>query len=160
MHDPVKICAAPVGKKKVVGNEPLGRHFFQHISLPALSRSARTAGCPNGSMEFDQRAAIVNPMLQVAKDAGLLTPCLRKYSDHTQAWRQAVADYHRIDLDEAKRTLMKATFGFALPVGDAAAGTLPFLQGNRGQSVTSYNLCTKKPKKIQYAKHLLESPKK
>lgn len=119
----------------MVGSEPLGRHFFPHISLPALSRSARTAACPLGSLEFDQRTAIVNLMLQVAKDAGLLTPCLRKYSDHTQAWRQAVAQYHGLDLADAKKALMKATFGFALPVGDAAAGTLPFLQGDRGQTV-------------------------
>ena len=80
-------------------------------------------------MEFDQRTAIVNLMLQVARDAGLQTPCLRKYSDHTQAWRQAVAEYHGIEIADAKAALMKATFGFALPVGDAAAGTLPFLQG-------------------------------
>ena len=126
----IKNMGTKVGKKKLVANRPLGRHFFPHVSLPALSRKARAASCPPNALEFDQKAAIVNLMLRIAQDRGLQTPCLQKYGAHTSAWRSAVSQYYGIDAEDAKIILTKAAFGFATSVEDKQEdGLLPFVQG-------------------------------
>ena len=93
-----------------MGDTPLGRHFFPHISLPALTRKARQAICPNHSVEFDQMNAVPNIMVLLAGKANILTPCLQRYCAHRNAWREAVAQYYNTD-------------------EDPAAGVLPLLEG-------------------------------
>lgn len=113
-----------------MGDTPLGRHFFPHISLPALTRKARQAICPNHSVEFDQMNAVPNIMVLLAGKANILTPCLQRYCAHRNAWREAVAQYYNTDEEAAKTLLLKATFGFALPLKEhPAAGVLPLLEG-------------------------------
>ena len=108
----------------------MGRHFFPHVSFPALTRAARQAISPDGSVEFDQETAVVSIMVREAKKRNIDTPCLALYSQNRDLWRRAVATYLDTSIESAKTILMKATFGFALPFEDnVSEGVLPMLQG-------------------------------
>lgn len=91
------VGTSQVGRKKVVAGDPLGRHFFPHPTFPNLSRRAREAACPAGTVEFDQSTAIVSIMIKAATSHAIPTPCLRLYQQHKNAWRSAVALSHISD---------------------------------------------------------------
>ncbi|CAJ1383870.1 unnamed protein product [Effrenium voratum] len=111
---------AQKGRQKVVAGKPLGRFFFPHASLPSLTREARAACSPDGTVEFDQPNAIVHFIVEIANEVGKLVPCMTRYKVHKQAWRAAVARYYGVDDQSAKTLLLKACFGFAFPPSEQA----------------------------------------
>ena len=109
------------------GHKKLGRHFFGNMSLASLSKEARQASVPAGTVEFDQETAVVSIMVKLAKDFDISTPCLQLYMQHKHDWRRLVMKYTDSDESEAKALLMRAVFGFAIE--DQQWGVLPVLQG-------------------------------
>lgn len=123
------------GRQKVVAGHPMGRFFFPWLSYPNLSKAARAAASPAAAVEFDQPNAIVRFIIDLAEELGVLVPLFKKYYSHKSSWRNAVMKYMDLDLDDAKRLLTKATFGFAHPLADKRErGVLPILSGLAAES--------------------------
>ena len=98
--------------------------------MSSLTREAREAASPNGTIEFDQANAIVSIMVKIAHKFNILTPNLIMNMQHKTLWRTAVAKYYEVDEAESKTILMRAVFGFPSPAErHVQHGCLPLLQG-------------------------------
>lgn len=130
-----------VARNKLVGEQPLGRHFFQRISMPALTRKAREAICPDGAGEFDQKNAVANIMPRTAQTHNFDAPCLERCCESRDFWREAVAQYYRADTETAKMILLKAILGVAKMDMDCEQfSVLPPLHGL--PDANAKNFCT------------------
>ncbi|CAJ1445064.1 unnamed protein product [Effrenium voratum] len=119
-----------IGRQKVVEGAPLGRHFFGPHSYPCLSRQARAAAYPAASKEFDMPNAIVYFACQVGDAHGVTMPLFRKYVAHKAAWRSAVSKWLDLSLEDAKKMLLKACYGFSLPSRSGGSSKVcPLLDG-------------------------------
>ena len=119
-----------IGRQKVVEGAPLGRHFFGPHSYPCLSRQARAAAYPAASKEFDMPNAIVHFACQVGDAHGVTMPLFRKYVAHKAAWRSAVSKWLDLSLEDAKKMLLKACYGFSLPSRSGGSSKVcPLLDG-------------------------------
>ncbi|CAJ1337493.1 unnamed protein product [Effrenium voratum] len=115
----------PSGRGRAVG-----RHFFGPHSYPCLSRQARAAAHPAASKEFDMPNAIVYFACQVGDAHGVTMPLFRKYVAHKAAWRSAVSKWLDLSLEDAKKMLLKACYGFSLPSRSGGSSKVcPLLNG-------------------------------
>ena len=119
-----------VGHQKLVGGTSMGRFFFGHLSMTNLSRQARAAASPAGSIEYDMPNAIVHCALEIGQEQQLQMPCFKLYAEHKQQWRQCVSQWLSITLEEAKTMLLKACFGYVFPSKiEGCVVACPLLEG-------------------------------
>jgi hypothetical protein len=128
-------CITQRGHQKVVAGKPLGRWFFPWLSLLNLSKNARAAAAPSGTVEFDQPNAIVHFVVEMASELDVPVPLFRKYKEHKAAWRSCTATYMALSEAEAKKSLLTACFGFAFPSHNKPKlGAMPLLEGLASES--------------------------
>ena len=101
------------GHQKILDETSIGRVAFPWSSLPHLTREARAAASPEGSREFDMPNAVVFFALQVGRELNLDLPAFVRYSAHKALWRKAVMQWLGMSMHDAKKTLLRAVFGFA-----------------------------------------------
>jgi hypothetical protein len=117
---------AHLGRPKLVNGSPLGRCYFGPCGYPSLSQSARAAAYPKSSIEFDMPNAVVHFATQLAEGLGLSLALMKKYVKHKDAWRKAVSMCLDMGLEDAKKMLLKASYGYAFP---GRHGVCPLLDG-------------------------------
>lgn len=121
-----------MGHQKIVNGGPLGRYYFGKNGYPTLSKQARAAAYPIASVEFDMPNAVVHFACALGKDKGLSLVLMQKYVAHKDAWRKAVCDYYGLGLEDAKKLLLKACYGFSFP---GQLGVCPLLDGLAAEGV-------------------------
>ncbi|CAE6948302.1 unnamed protein product [Symbiodinium sp. CCMP2456] len=102
-----------VGHQKILDEISVGRVAFPWSSLPHLTREARAAASPEGSREFDMPNAVVFFALQIGRELNVDLPAFARYSAHKALWRKAVMQWLGMSMHDAKKTLLRAVFGFA-----------------------------------------------
>ena len=119
-----------VGRQKVVSGTSMGRYFFGAASYPALSRFARQAAYPTSAVEFDMPNAIVHFAVQVGTEHGLPMVLFKKYLQHKSIWRQAVSQWLQLGLEDSKKMLLRACYGYAFPSqANGVCNICPLLDG-------------------------------
>ena len=118
-----------MGRKKLVAEKPLGRHYFCHPAFSLLPRAVRADFVPAGTVEFDQVTAIAAVIIKLAAPLHIQTPCMKLYQQNKNEWRECVAQYYDLGLEDSKTIIQKALFGFVETHPER--GTLPLLQGLR-----------------------------
>ena len=74
--------------------------------------------------------AIVYFACQVGDAHGVTMPLFRKYVAHKAAWRSAVSKWLDLSLEDAKKMLLKACYGFSLPSRSGGSSKVcPLLDG-------------------------------
>ena len=118
------------GHQKTVAGGSIGRVCFPWLSPPHLTREARAAAAPAGSCEFDMPNAVVFFAREIADELGLTLSAFQLYATYKDMWRQAVMQWLGMSMHDAKKTLLRAVFGFAsVSMVGGKARSCPLLDG-------------------------------
>ena len=84
-----------------------------------MTRDARKAACGRSYVELDVANCFPTCIILLFPDTNF--PALDRYTAHVDLWRRAVSDYYAIDMDGAKRILLRSMYGYPKPGIDSGA---------------------------------------
>lgn len=120
---------ARVYKRKSYTQGEIGREYPPWLSIPWLSRGAREAAAPDGTLSIDISNAQFFCCQQLGKLHNLPVVWLERFNAHKGRWRQTVQEYYKVPESMAKHHLFMTFFMRPYPPPECRhLGVLPFVE--------------------------------
>ena len=115
--------------RKMYNGVALGREIPGWLSMPFMSKRARKAAAPVGTVMADISNAAFEAAVRFGNTNRKPTKWITRYNQHKQVWRAVIAKYYGISVEEAKDHLQPVLYTRPCPPpGKSQMGLLPFVE--------------------------------